>query len=155
MSATIPPQMSVCSPPPPPPSLSRSSHPLKQTMNMLVPRSRTTMPISKGAISPLERISLNTTNHNLPISNLNTRDNIKTSTRHKTSRRRNRHINSGKLATVRMTRPRTSLASSPTRISEHLHDNPAPLVDNPRRAQGFTQIARRPRASKTVTNRAT
>ena len=155
MSATTHPQMSVCSPPPPQPSLSRFSHPLRPTTNMVAPRYRTTMPTSKGAISPLERISPNTANLNPPISNPNTRDNTRPNTRHKTFPHRNPHTNSDKLATMPMTQPPILLGNFRTRISEPLLANQAHLVDSPPQALDYTQTARHPRASKIATTRAT
>ena len=155
MSATTHPQMSVCSLPPPQPSLSRFSHPLRPTTNMVVPRYRTIMPTSRRAISPLEHISPNTANLNPPISNPNIRDNIKLNTRHKTFPHHNHRTNSGKLATMQMTQLQTSLGSSRTRISEHLPGNQALSVDNPRQVQGFTQTVKPLRVSRIVTTRAT
>ncbi len=155
MSAITHPQMSVFFPPPPQPSLSRFSHPLRPTTNMVVPRYRITMATNRGAISPLEHISLNTANHNPPISSPNTRDNTKPNTKHKTFPRRNHHTSSGKLATTRTTRPQTSLANSPTRTSEPLPASQALLGDNRLQAHDSTQIARHPRASKIGTTRAT
>ncbi len=155
MSATTPPQMSVCSPPLPQPSLSRFSHPLRPTTNTVGARYRTIMATSRGATSPLGRISPNIAKHSHRISNPNTRDSTKANIKPKTSPHRNPPTNSVKLVTTRMIQPQTSLVNSRTRILEHLHANQALLVDSPRQAHGFTQTARYLRASKIVTSRAT
>ena len=155
MSATTHPQMSVCSPLPLQPSLSRFSHLLRPTTNMLGPRYRTIMATSKGATSLLERISPNTARHSPHTSNPNTRDNTRHNIKPKMFLHHNRPTNNDKPATMQMIQPQTSLDNFRIRISERLHANQALLVDSPHQAHDSTRTARHLKASKIVINKAT
>ena len=155
MSATTHPQMSVCSPRRLQPSLSRFSPLLRPTTNTVGARYRTILAASKGATSPLERISPNIARHSPHTSNPNTRDNTKPNIKRKTFPHRNHRTNSDKPAIMRMIQPQTSLDNSRIRILERLHANQALLVDSPHQAHDSTRTARRLKASKIVISKAT
>ena len=155
MSATTHPQMSVYFPLPLQPSRSRFSHLLRPTTNTVQARYRTILAASKGATSPLERISHNTARHSPHTSNPNIRDNTKPNIKRKMFPHRNRRTNSDKLATMRMIQPQTWLVNSQIRTSERLHANQALLVDNPRRAHDSIQTARHLKASRIAISKAT
>ena len=87
------------------------------------PRYKPILAASRGATSPLERISPNTARHSPHTSNPNIMDNTKANIKRKMFPHRSRHTNSDKLATMRIIHPRTLLVSSQIRISDRLHAN--------------------------------